>query len=86
MNKRVLYFSAPWCGPCKMLSPIVDELTAVYRDVEFIKINIDDDSELAKKHSVRAVPTLLSLDGDTEVGRIVGVGPNQVEIAEGLKL
>lgn len=70
MNKTILYFSAPWCGPCKTLGPRMDKLSGLFN---IRKINCDVDTEMAAKYSVRSVPTLILLDGDREVKRVTGV-------------
>jgi len=71
----LLQFSAKWCGPCKMLSPIVDTLRVENegKDISIYKIDIDDNQDLARKYNVRNIPTLLFLKGDNEVGRMVGM-------------
>ena len=69
---KVLYFTAPWCGPCRMLGPIMDGLSS---EIPFTKVDIDNDMEKAAKYSVRSVPTLLKIDSSGEqVGdRLVGL-------------
>ena len=65
--KKLIYFSAPWCGPCKLLGPTMDK-----SGLRFQKINIDDDLELGSKYGVRSVPTLLIADSNgNEVKRLV---------------
>ena len=52
-------FWASWCGPCKMLSPIVDEIAGERSDIKVCKVNVDDESELAARFNVMSIPTLL---------------------------
>lgn len=69
--KTILYFSAPWCGPCKMFGPIMDIINSKGMDVT--KINVDDDPESAMKYGIRNVPTVVLLKDGIEVDRRVGV-------------
>ena len=55
----IVDFFATWCGPCKMLSPIIDEVAQIYKDVSFYKVNIDNNMNLTEKYEVEAVPTVL---------------------------
>ena len=65
MNK-IYYFSAPWCGPCKMLGPVMDK-----SGLPFQKINVDNDSTLSAKYGIRNVPTLVKVDANgNEISRI----------------
>ena len=50
---------AEWCGPCKMLSPIIDELSEELTNVKFFKLNVDDNQELAQEYQIMSIPTLL---------------------------
>ncbi len=69
----VVDFWAPWCGPCRLIAPILDELAAEYRDrVKFVKVNVDENPDLANRYSVMSIPTLGVFKGGTLVGRIVG--------------
>jgi thioredoxin 1 len=54
----VIDFYASWCGPCKMLSPILAELESEMKDVKFIKVNVDEDSEIAQQFNISSIPTL----------------------------
>jgi thioredoxin 1 len=68
---RYLYFSAPWCGPCKAFGPIMEQLS---REVVVEKINVDEQSDLAMKYSVRSVPTVILVDHTgKEYTRYVGI-------------
>lgn len=67
---KYLYFSAAWCAPCKTLAPIMNEVSS---EVPVNKIDIDSQSELAIKYNVRNIPTVILVNGETEVKRFVGV-------------
>jgi len=64
---KVLDFYADWCGPCQMLKPILDEVEKEHPDVEFVKINIDEQQEMAEKYKVMSIPTLVFLDDDDKI-------------------
>ena len=68
---RYLYFSAPWCGPCRMFGPIMEQLS---KEITVEKINVDENQDLAIKYGVRNVPTVILVDGTgKEVTRHVGI-------------
>ena len=67
-------FWAEWCGPCKMLSPLIDELASEYDGkVKIGKVNIDDHQNLASQYGVRAIPTMLLFKGGEVADQIVGL-------------
>jgi len=67
-------FWAEWCGPCKMIGPILDELAEEYQGrVKIVKVNIDDEQALAAEYGVRAVPTLLLFSQGQVADQIVGL-------------
>ncbi len=67
-------FWATWCGPCKMVSPIVDEI-AEEEDVTVGKVNVDEQQELAQRFGVMSIPTLLVFEGGKLVNKAVGARP-----------
>ncbi len=69
-------FWAPWCGPCKMVSPLVDELAEEYDGkVKFVKLNTDDNIETASKYGIRSIPTIMVFKGGEAVEQVVGFRP-----------
>ncbi len=69
-------FWAPWCGPCRMVAPIVDELSSEYDGkVSFYKVNVDDNRKIANKYGVMSIPTLIIFKNGAPVGNIVGFRP-----------
>ncbi len=68
-------FWAPWCGPCRMVSPIVDEIAAERDDVAVGKVNVDEQPELAMQFGVMSIPTLLVFKGGEAVQKAVGARP-----------
>ena len=68
----VIDFWAPWCMPCKMLSPIVDEVAEEMQDITIGKVNIDEQQELARQFGIMSIPTLVVLQDGKEVKRSAG--------------
>ena len=71
----LLDFWASWCGPCRMLSPIVDEVAEERTDVKVGKVNVDEQPELAAEFGVMSIPTLLVFENGKLVNRAVGARP-----------
>ena len=75
-------FYADWCGPCRIVSPIVDEIAEERRDITVGKVNVDDENALATKYGVMSIPTLIVFKGGKEKTRIVGARPKAAILAE----
>ena len=72
----VVDFWAPWCGPCKMIGPIIEEMATDYKDQVVIgKVNVDDNQEVSFKYKVRNIPTVLFIKDGEVVDKAVGAVP-----------
>lgn len=74
-------FWAAWCGPCRMLSPVVDEIAAENPHVKVGKINVDEQRELAGQFRIESIPTLIVFKDGLAVHRLVGVQPKEQILA-----
>ena len=72
--KEILYFTGVWCTPCKQLGPIMESLSG---QINYRKINVDNDTELSTKYGVRNIPTLILLKDGEAVNRMTGLQPQQ---------
>ena len=74
----VIDFHATWCGPCKVLSPILEELNDEIEGVEFVKLDVDQHPQIAGQNQVMGVPTVVILKDGEVIDRFVGVQPKEV--------
>ena len=72
-NVTVVDFWAPWCGPCKMLGPVIDQLSEENTDVTIGKVNVDENTELAVEYGIRGIPTIVLFKNGEVAEKIVGV-------------
>ena len=70
-------FYADWCGPCKMLSPIVEEVAKENPDIKVVKIDVDLNNDLSYKYKAYSIPTLVVIENGEEVNRAVGAIPKE---------
>ncbi len=68
-------FWAEWCGPCKMIAPIVEELSGEMGDVTFAKLNVDENQQVAQKLGITSIPTLILYKDGQQVDKVVGLMP-----------
>lgn len=73
--KEILHFSAEWCGPCKMMVPVIGKYLESNPDVKYTKIDIDDNPVLTESYNVKGVPTFIGIDNDRIINRIIGAVP-----------
>ena len=76
----IVDFNADWCGPCKMLGPILENVAESHDDIKFVSVNIDDEDDLAAKYDVFSIPCLVYIKDGKEVKRNVGLlSKNELE-------
>jgi len=83
-GKSMVDFWASWCGPCRMLAPIFEELSKEVKNVNFFKLNVDENSDVAQQYEVQGIPTLILFQNGKEIKRIVGVKSKE-ELKQDLK-
>ena len=68
-------FFATWCGPCRMIAPILEEISEERDDIKICKVNIDDEIDLAARYQIVSIPTLVFVEDGEEISRSVGARP-----------
>ncbi|KAL5582389.1 hypothetical protein UlMin_014831 [Ulmus minor] len=75
----VIDFSASWCGPCKFMEPVFNDMAARFTDVDFVKIDVDELSDVSQEFGVQAMPTFVLVKKGKEVDRVVGAKKDELE-------
>ncbi|KAG7884242.1 hypothetical protein KL938_002114 [Ogataea parapolymorpha] len=78
-NLVVVDFFATWCGPCKMIAPMLEKFSAEYSSFDFYKVDVDELPEIASQYDVTSMPTILFLKDGKEVKRIIGANPSAIK-------
>ena len=68
---------ATWCGPCKMVGPVVDKISDTVASVKFVKVNVDDFPEIAQRYGIMSIPTLIAFKNGQPVDQILGFHPEE---------
>ena len=76
-GKVLVDFYAEWCGPCKMISPVIEELGNERQDIKIVKVNVDEHANIAQKYGVMSIPTLIVFNHGNPVKQNVGFIPKE---------
>ena len=73
----VVDFNATWCGPCKMVGPVLEEISKDYADIKFVKVNVDDNPEIAQQYGIMSIPTMIGFKNGEKVASSLGFMPRE---------
>jgi len=76
-GKVLVDFWASWCGPCKMIAPVLEKLSGEYADVKFCKVNVDEEPALAIRFGIESIPTLLLFEDGKITKKLLGYRPEE---------
>lgn len=74
-------FFATWCGPCKAISPVLEKYSQEFKDVQFLKVDVDESNDIAQEYGITAMPTFVLFKKGEPIGKIVGANPQVVRQA-----
>jgi thioredoxin 1 len=74
-GKVIIDFNAEWCGPCKMLAPVIEEISEEKTNIKFVSVNVDMNEELASSFNVMSIPCVVLMENGKEVKRSIGLVP-----------
>lgn len=77
----VVDFFATWCGPCKMIAPLLDKFSKEYTSAKFIKVDVDEVGEVAQEYEVSSMPTIIFFKNGEIVQKVIGANPNALKQA-----
>jgi thioredoxin 1 len=83
-GKVLVDFWAEWCGPCRMIGPVLEEMSGDHQDITFLKLNVDEAPAVAQQFNVMNIPTILAFEGGELKQRVVGAMP-KAKLAEELE-
>jgi thioredoxin 1 len=69
-GKKVLYFTASWCPPCRAIKPLFEKLSDEFKNIQFVKIDIDENDKVAVEYKIHSVPTFVFINGNTATGQV----------------
>lgn len=75
----IVDFWAPWCGPCRFISPVVEKMSEHHDSIFFAKVNVDEAEDISQEYGIRAMPTFIAFKNGEKAGEVVGADPGKIE-------